>query len=448
MSKRSETLLKNFREQEDTINERLQHTIENDRKSKAVVQVVDGQGNPVAGAEVKVRLRDHDFKYGANLFMLDEFENEEKNAVYRDTFHKVFNLATLPFYWSDLEPEQGKPRFEKDAPKIYRRPAPDLCLDYCDETGVTPKVHCLNYDAWTPLWVPDDTESVKYYLEKRIAECAERYRRRIHGWEVTNELFCGQYDTYPQNRHATNFFYDRDVLEWSFGIARKYLPANELIINEASHCWTSLVNHYRGPYYMQIERALLKGASIDAVGMQFHMFFSAEQEEKSVVPYYNPAHLYEVMDLYNTLGLKQQITEITIPCYTDNEEDEQLQSDILEYLMKIWFSNPQMEAAIYWNLVDGYAAFAPQGDMKAGENYFRGGLMRFDMTPKPAMYMLQKLFGETWHTEASFGCDEDGWGAFRGFYGKYDVEITADGKKTKSEIHVTKNSRNRFRIVI
>ena len=139
MSERSDILLKKFRAQEDVIEERLHHTIENDRKTKAVVQIVDGAGKPVSGAKVRVTLRDHDFKYGANLFMLDEFECEEKNAIYRGTFHNVFNLATLPFYWSDLEPEKGRPRFAKDSPKIYRRPAPDLCLEYCEENGITPQ---------------------------------------------------------------------------------------------------------------------------------------------------------------------------------------------------------------------------------------------------------------------------------------------------------------------
>ena len=448
MSERTEKILKQFRRNEDIINERLNHTIENDRKAKAVFQIVDKNGTPVKGAKVKVKLKNHDFKHGANIFMLDEFECEEKNTIYRDTFDKVFNLATVPFYWSDLEPEQGKPRFYKGAPKIYRRPAPELCVEYCEERGITPKAHCLNYDQWTPMWVPEDADSVKFYLDKRMEECAHAFGRRIPSWEVTNELYCGYYHTFSQKRHATSLFFDPEVVEWSFNTARRYFPTNELIINEASHCWTSLFYYQRGQYYQQIERALLKGAPIDSIGMQFHMFFRAENEYNETLPYYNPEHLYNVMDTYNKLGLMQQITEVTIPAYTDSEEDEQLQSDILEYLMKIWFSNPKMEAVVYWNLVDGYAAFAPQGDMSAGENYYRGGLMRFDMTPKPAMKMLQRLFTKDWHTTAEFGCDDGGWGAFRGFYGIYDCEIEADGKHIETSVHVTKNSKNRFHIEI
>ena len=64
------------------------------------------------------------------------------------------------------------------------------------------------------------------------------------------------------------------------------------------------------------------------------------------------------------------MTEVTIPAYSNSEEDEALQAEIIEKLYSIWFSHSNMEQIIYWNLVDGYAAFAPQGDMTAGENYY------------------------------------------------------------------------------
>ena len=442
---RTDTILAGFRREEDLIKDRLDYSIRHHRTGKGSIQVVDEAGKPIAGAKLHLNLKDHDFKMDANIFMLEEFECAEKNQAYRELFPQIFNLATVPFYWSDLEPVEGQPRFAADSPKVYRRPAPDLCIDYCHEVGITPKSHCLNYDQWTPLWAPDSITGIKRAMDKRIRECAERYRDVIPSWEVTNELYCGKYDRYEQNRKSSQLFTDRDVVEWSFNTARRYLPNNELIINEASHAWTSLFSWQRGPYYQQIERALDKGAPIDAVGMQFHMFFRAENEERDTKPYYTPSHLYNVMDTYAKLGLPMQITEITIPCYTDLPEDEELQAEILRYLMEIWFSHPAMEATIYWNLVDGYAAFAPQGDMSAGENYFRAGLCRFDMTPKPAYYMLKKLFHETWHTEVDLTTNEGGWASWNGFWGKYDCTING---QPVQQLHLTKDSSNRTRIVV
>ena len=78
----------------------------------------------------------------------------------------------------------------------------------------------------------------------------------------------------------------------------------------------------------------------------------------------------------------------------------------------------------------------------------RGGLCRFDMTPKPAFHMLKKLFREEWHTEAETVTDDGGWAGWNGFWGMYDCEITADGKTTVVPVHLTKKSGNRTRIVL
>ena len=279
MSDRAERILKPFEENKAYMEDRIATGIEANRKGIGRLRFVDGEGNPVTKVHAQIRQKTHDFRFGANLFMLDELETEEKNAAYQERFCELFNLATLPFYWCDLEPEQGKPRFAKDSPKIYRRPAPDLCLEFCERKGIEPKLHCLNYDQWTPEWVADDPPTVKRYLEKRIAEIGERYRDQIPGMEVINETLCGK-TNHPVGKHSTRFFHEPDLVEWSFEHARKHLPATKLIINEATpFIWGDAFKYNRGAYYMQIERALAKGASIDAIGMQYHMFYRMEEEE-------------------------------------------------------------------------------------------------------------------------------------------------------------------------
>ena len=38
--------------------------------------------------------------------------------------------------------------------------------------------------------------------------------------------------------------------------------------------------------------------------------------------------------------------------------------------------------------------------------------------------------------------------AFKGFYGTYELEITADGKTEKRDIHLDRHSNNKFDIII
>ena len=156
-------VLRPFEENREYMEERIQTGIELYRKGFADLSIVDKDGNPVENVQVELRQTKHDFLYGANIFMLDELPTEEANQNYKDRYAEIFNEATIPFYWRDNEPEQGKPRYDKDSPKIYRRPAIDLCLEYCEERGITPKAHCLNYQQWgTPMWLPDDVTQEKF----------------------------------------------------------------------------------------------------------------------------------------------------------------------------------------------------------------------------------------------------------------------------------------------
>ena len=423
---RRETVLKKFLEYEKETDERIKLGIEQNRKGFMKITVKDKDGNSVKGAKIEAKLKKHEFLYGANLFMLDELETPEKNELYKKYFKEGFNAATLPFYWDALEPEKGKPRFAKDSQKIYRRPAPDLCLEFCEENNITPRGHCLTYINFTPSWLDvDDIYEYRRALEKRYREIAERYSERIHSWDVINELFCTE-------RERGAYFESDNYLNDSFDLAEKYFRANELTINEATeNVWQN--GHFafnRSGYYLMIEKALREGRRIDCVGMQCHAFVKKENEGSLTASIYNPKRVFDVLDRYEKLGLPILITEITVPCYSPSDEDKDIQMEILTRLFEIWFSHKAVEGAIYWNLVDGYAAFAPQGDMKAGENYYYGGLVDFDFNPKPSYYAIKKLFTEKWTTSEALETDENGNAAFRGFYGEY--EITVNGKSYKA----------------
>ena len=432
-----------FRLMAEETNARVEAGIELNRKGPMLFTFKDEDGKILENVHLKVTQKTHDFKYGADLFMLDEIvDSKEKNEAYKEHFAAAFNLATVPFYWEDLEPEPGKPRYAADSPRIYRRPPTDLCIDWCERNGIEPKCHILNYANFTPQWAKGDIFKEKSLLEKRMRELAERYARRIRMWEVTNETFWGT------NFRGSNFYQQDDFIEWSFKTAEKYFPANELIINEYAGVWSSGYHRDRSRYYMQIERALLKGARIDGVGLQFHMFHKGGAEDviKKTRDYYDPMRLFDVMDTYAKLGRPLQITEITIPAYSEEPGDEETQAEILRTLYRIWFSHRAMKAIIYWNLPDGYAAFAKPGDFSCGENMYYGGLCRFDMTPKPAYQVVRDLFGKQWRT--NFERDVGGQFSFRGFHGTYELEATANGRTVKQEFRLNPDFADRIEITV
>ena len=443
-------VLELFEQQKEYTDKKISEGIETYRKGNAEIVVTDKSGAPVPSVSLKVKQKSHEFRFGANLFMLDELETEEKNAAYKKYFADLFNMATLPFYWDTLEPERGKPRYAKDSPKVYRRPAPDLCIEFCEENGIEPREHALAYDAFFPKWLYGaDVAEIKQELERRYEEISQRYADKIRTIEVTNEM--------EWKKGKTAFYDEPDFVEWCFKLAEKYFPVGQLGINEITGLAWSDRCRATDKYYAYIEANLLKGARIDAIGMQYHLFHKREEEYEKTRLLLNPENLYRHMDLYSNFGKPLQITEVTVPAYSWEAEDEAIQAEIIEKLYSIWFSHPNVEQIVYWNLVDGYAHLwdpdpekikASQGDMTLGENYYYGGLLRFDLSPKPAYYAIKNLIQKVWHTEEELLTDESGACSFRGFFGEYELEFEWDGKTVTKTVKLSSKEDDPIKVVL
>lgn len=443
-------ILELFDTQQDFVDKKVNDGIEQNRKGYAKITITDKNGIYIKGAEIVASQKSHEFRFGANIFMLDELETEEKNEKYKKYFADLFNMATLPFYWDALEPNKGSPRYAKDSEKVYRRPAPDLCIDFCEKHGIEPREHALAYDQFFPKWIKDlSVSEVKDLLRNRYREIADRYADKIPTIEVTNEM--------AWTKGKSKFYDENDYVEWCFKVAREYFPNNQLVINDTTNLSWNDKGRATDKYYAYIEANILKGAPVDAIGMQYHLFNKRETEYEDTRRTLNPRALYKHMDLYASLGKPLQITEVTVPALSWEMQDELIQAELIEKLYSIWFSHPAVEQIVYWNLVDGYAHLwdpdpakiaASQGDMSLGENYYHGGLLRFDLSPKPAYNKIYELINKRWHTEEKLLSDENGLVEFKGFYGKYNLNISVNGQTITKEINLSKKADNSFNITI
>ena len=426
-----EIWLKSAKDRPDLM-KRAEEGIEQNRKGNCRLLVTDKEGNPLKNTEVSVNQISHDFKFGAHIFMLDEFKSEEDNKKFRDMFADYFNLATIPFYWNTLEPEEGKPRYDKNSKKIYRRPAPDLCLEYCNEKGIDAKLHCLVYDKFTADWMPkDNMAEMERLYEKRFKEISNRYAGKLMEFEVINETL--QIQKWTTDSVITS---KKDLNEWAFGLAEKYFPNETLVINEGGVNIEIADKGIWSNYYMEIENALLKGVRIDKIGLQHHLFTggSAKTEEelekarkKDYVRFADPELNFKMLDTLALFGKPLELTEVTIPTFGEGEEFEDLQAEILKNLYTVWFSHPAVNTIVYWNQIEGYAYVSQNGS--SNENNCLGGLFHKDLTPKKSALMLRKLIKEDWHTALTLKTDDEGYIEFRGFYGDY---ILTCGDLTKN----------------
>ncbi len=447
--------MKAYLARKDEFDARIASGIEQNRKGDCRLRLTDVDGKPLAGKTVRVTQKTHDFKYGANIFLLDEFPDEARNAEYRRAFKEYFNLATVPFYWNSLEPERGKPRYAADSPKIYRRPAPDLCVDYCKESGIEAKLHCLCYEKFNPAWIRGLPREETWALyEKRFAEIAERYAGKLMEFEVINEMRWA--DSWRSTCSSVTF--EKGFVERAFELADRYFPGETLVINEGNPLPDAASKGYFDAYYVVIQNLLARGYRIDKIGLQNHLFVGAtadtpEKYEASVrnsgnVRLNDPGMYFAGLDVYAAFGLPLEITEVTVPTFGEGEEAEQLQADMLRLWYSVWFSHPLVNTVVYWNTADGTAFVEDQQKWTWNENNVCGGLFHNDMTPKLSARALHDLFHKEWHTDLTLTADENGVVRFRGFYGDYEAAV--DGETLPFGLHtgqdnaatLTKGSEN------
>jgi len=432
--------LKYYYEQKEAVDRRIAEDTERNRKANAVLHFTDKDGKPLTVRNLRIRQKNHSFKFGCNIFMLDQFPDEEHNRAYREKFPELFNYAIVPFYWSDYEVEEGKPRDGLNPPYVYRRPGPEQVLQYTEENGIGVKGHCLMWQHFLPTWLQEDGEKTMACLQRRISHIAERYGKRIPDFDIVNE-------TLARNPYAP---YEKkmpyDCTNRTFLHADGVLTGNRLFINETTEYTWQYFNRENSAYYLQIESLLAKGRRIDAIGLQYHLFRRPEVLAKDCETLLHPTRLFDLMDYYAHFGRPLHVSEITVPAYANREGSLEEQAEITELLYRLWFSHEAMEGIIWWNLVDGTAAYAPLGSTE-GENYYRGGLLNYDMTEKPVYRVLNRLINEEWKTSLDAATAEGSY-AFRGFLGDYEITAeTEDGRTVKAEFSLEKNKDNRCQIL-
>ena len=386
------------------------------------------------GTEVKVEQVSHAFQFGSHIFNFDQLGRDDWNDIYKATFKNLWNSATVPFYWNTMEPEEGAARYgagprdgaafwnsvggmtaeEKAQFTEYRRPAPDPILDFCEANGVSPHGHVMIYPPFHPAWTAGgaDATAQAVRFKRRIRQLGAHYGARIPQWDVVNESV---------NRSCTMAGPFHDKVCWNrpdipvpedytfrcYKWAEEAFPREvRLVVNDS----------WRDIYVPFVQSLIDRGAKIDVVGIQMHIFNADHArdigEGRPCVTNgtsWAPEDQMEMLRKLDTLGRPIHLSEITIPAVDDSLPEQAKQARMVRDNYRLWFSWPSIYRITYWNLVD-YTYHVES---------LSSGLFTKDMRRKLSFQALDQLINHEWRTRLIAVADGQGKIAFRGFRGKY-----------------------------
>jgi len=373
---------------------RLENDIRNYRQREFTLRVVNPEGGPVENAQVEVVQLSHDFTFGCNLFAAGQWSDKRRNELYESRFLHLFNTAVVPAYWSVVEERRGRPDFA----------AADALVQWTQAHRVRVRLTPVLWSETVPRWVDSlPADQVGPAVQAHVRGLIERYRDRADWWDVITrpgkELRIGAATLDPA-----------DVFRW----ATEARPTGRLTLNVQDPETAADV----------ARRLASKGVRPDAIGLQAH------QHEGP----WTTDLVQRRIEQAAAAGVPVQISEVTI---LGGQEGEREQADAVREFYTVAFASKSVSGITWWDLSDRFAwRNAP------------AGLVRADLSPKPAYEALDHLLNHLWRTDAAGRTNEDGKVTVRAFYGQYRITVRTGEKRRMAEVHLAADGPGVVEVVL
>lgn len=395
----------------DTLFTQAAKNVERYRKGDIRIRVVDVAGQPVAGLDVAVDQKTHEFRFGSIAFELlqEGHFTPAREALFKERFSRLFNQAVLPFYWDGYEPVPGRPAWDKTLEVAA----------WCRRAGIVPKGHPLAWThvAGTPAWLHDlPPESAKALLQARILDNVKGFAGTIDLWDVANEAVnTVSWDAAMQmpqrvedERYPAEGAPIEEIADWvepCYRWARAANPQATLLLNDFGQiAWPPV----RERFFALVRELQRRGTPLDGIGLQAH-------EPRS--EWFHPRKVWDTLERYRELDLPIHITEfhprsLGEPItgeYRQGTWSEDAQAEFARMMVTLAFAHPSVVSFTWW-------------DFTENDSYIKGSaLLRQDLSPKPAYAVLDDLINTQWKTHGRWTTDAAGRIVLRGFYGEYEV---------------------------
>lgn len=313
--------------------------------------------------------------FGSNIFALGFYQGEQLET-YKKRISAAWNAGTLPFYWGMYEKEEGKPDPEGRVAGSAK---------WAKANGFTLKGHPLCWHTVCADWLMNyDDDTILGKQLDRIRRDVTLYKGTVDVWDVVNEaVIMPVFDKYDNavSRIARRFGTVELVLK-CFAAAREANPEAKLLINDFD---------LSDDYAHLIRELLDRGCQIDAIGLQTHMH-EGYRGRKAIETYLDrfsvfnlPLHFTELTILSGQIAPKvDDLNDLHIDPWPSTPEGEQRQLEEVEEFYRQVYAHPLVESVVWWDMVDGNWLKAP------------AGLLRADLSPKPAFNRLVTLIKDEW----------------------------------------------------
>ena len=245
----------------------------------------------------------------------------------------------------------------------YNWAGADSIAAFAQRHGLKLRGHALVWHTQTPSWLFVDnngnTVSKDVLLQRmkaHITTVVNRYKGKIYAWDVVNEAISDNPDELLR-KSAWLEIIGEDFIAKAFEYARAADPDAKLYYND----YNAIIPEKRDRIYKMLKSLVENDVPIDGVGIEGHWSIFGPSEEE----------LRKALDMYSSLGLEVQITELDVSLYPwekdqrelkPGESDEftpeleQKQLEAYDMFFKVFRDYKDVLTGVtFWNLSDRYS---------------------------------------------------------------------------------------------
>ena len=259
------------------------------------------------------------------------------NPQYNTVVDREFNYLTAEYEmkWNVIEPGRGSTNFV---------PGDDI-VGYAASHGMQVKGHTFIWHGATPSWVNGlSVPDFRAAFENHIRTVAERYRGRVHAWDVVNEAVAddglGLRDTVFRQKLGDSYIAE------AFRLARAADPQARLFYNDYGGEGT---NAKANRIYDLLRDLLAAGVPIDGVGLQMHISALGRPSDASIA-----ANMRRLANLGLTVHISEMDVRIGNVPGTEQTRLE-VQKAAYRDVVRICMMEPACEAITFWGFTDAHS---------------------------------------------------------------------------------------------
>jgi GH35 family endo-1,4-beta-xylanase len=297
----------------------------------------------------------------------------------------------------------------------FRKEYLDQALAWLGSRHIPVRGHYLcwaPYEPWTEK-LKGTPQAIREKVLGHIDELLPAVGNRVFEWDAVNHPVAWERGICIDTVLGQEFYAE----VFKHARARTNLP---LWINEDQ---VFRPGRQQEEYFKVIQQLLAAGVKIDGIGNQAHL-------HATMLP--SPEEVIANSDRFAALVPALQLTEFEV----NTEGDESLAADYTRDLLITCFSHPAYTGFVMWGFWEG-------SHWKPGT-----ALWRKDWSEKPSAKVWKNWVCGKWKTDETVQASDKGTASLRGFFGRYELTISKDGKTSTQEVEFLKGQQTPVSVIV